>query len=286
VIDLHTHTTASDGRCTPPELVDRAARAGVRVLGLTDHDTIAGCEPTRQACVGAGIEFVPGIEITAVVGEADVHVLGYFIDIDSRSLQDFLSTQRQHRVHRIREMVALLRTHGIVLDAEEILRPGLSDNTKAIGRPYIARALIKAGHVATIGEAFDRWLSPGKPAFVPRIGGSPEEVFGRIHEAGGLASLAHPILTDRDDRIPGYVAAGMDAIEVYHSDHDAAATARYLAIARRFNLAITGGSDYHADDEHGGGGPGSVSLPAADYARLCDLRAAKRATASGASTSS
>jgi predicted metal-dependent phosphoesterase TrpH len=286
VIDLHTHTTASDGRCTPPELVERAARAGVRVLGVTDHDTVAGCAPVGAACEGHGIEFVPGIEITAVVGEADVHVLGYFIDVDSRSLQEFLAAQRRHRVQRIRDMVALLGRHGIHLDAEEILRPGLTDNTKAIGRPYIARALIKAGHVSTISEAFDRWLSPGLPAFVPRIGASPEEVFGRIHEAGGLASLAHPILTDRDERIPGYVDAGLDALECYHSDHDAAATARYLALATQFNLAVTGGSDFHADDEHGGGGPGSVTLPRADYTRLLDLRAARRATASGASTSS
>jgi predicted metal-dependent phosphoesterase TrpH len=286
VIDLHTHTTASDGRCTPPELVERARANGVRVLGVTDHDTIAGCAPAREVCARHGIEFVPGIEVTAVVGEADVHVLGYFVDIDSRSLHEFLARARQQRVQRIRDMVARLATHGIGLDADEILRPGLTDNTKAIGRPYIARALIKAGHVATVSEAFDRWLSPGQPAFVPRIGASPEEVFGHIHAAGGIASLAHPILTDRDDRIPGYVDAGLDAIEVYHSDHDAAATQRYLTIARRFNLAITGGSDYHADDEHGGGGPGSVTLPADDYARLVGLRAARRATASGPSTSS
>jgi len=162
----------------------------------------------------------------------------------------------------------------------------VSDTRKSAGRPWIARAMLDAGHVASIGEAFDRWLTPGRPAFDRRIGASPAEVFGRIKAAGGLATLAHPALLKHDELIAGYVAAGLDAIEVYHSDHDEAATARYLAIARQHSLLVTGGSDFHADDAHGGGEPGDVTLPRVHYDRLLDARAARRATASGASTSS
>jgi predicted metal-dependent phosphoesterase TrpH len=268
VIDLHTHTTASDGRCTPQELVARAARAGVEVLSVTDHDTVSGCAAVADECARAGIEFVSGIEITAVVDGADVHVLGYFMGPESPALQAFLAEQRLRRVSRVREMIDRLAAHGITLDADAILQPGLDDSTKSVGRPWIARALVAGGHVKHVAEAFDRWLSHDRPAFVPRIGASPEEVFGRIHEAGGVASLAHPILVEHDEWIPGYAAAGLDALEAYHSDHDERTTRHYLAIAADLKLAVSGGSDYHADDAHGGGGPGSVSLPREEYERL------------------
>jgi predicted metal-dependent phosphoesterase TrpH len=273
VIDLHTHTTASDGRCTPAQLVARAARAGVQVLSVTDHDTVAGCAAVAGECARAGIEFVSGIEITAVVDGADVHVLGYFMGPESPALQAFLSEQRLRRVIRVREMIGRLAAHGITLDADAILQPGLDDSSKSVGRPWIARALVAGGHVKHVAEAFDRWLSRGRPAFVPRIGASPEEVFGRIHEAGGVASLAHPVLVEHDEWISGYAAAGLDALEAYHCDHDERATKHYLALAANLGLAISGGSDYHADDAHGGGGPGSVSLPREEYERLRSRRA-------------
>jgi predicted metal-dependent phosphoesterase TrpH len=272
LIDLHTHTTASDGRCTPAELVDRAAAGGVSVLAVTDHDTVAGCAAAAEACARANIAFVAGIEITAVLEERDVHVLGYFVDTGSSALQQFLAEQRQRRIDRIREIAQRLAAHGVALDIDAILQPGLADASRAVGRPWIARALVASGHVADVAEAFERWLSPGRPAFVPRIAAEPEEVFRRIHDAGGLASLAHPVQNKRDDRIPHYVAGGLDALEVYHTDHDAAATARYLALASSLNLAVTGGSDFHGDEEHGGGGPGRVSLPREDYERLLDRR--------------
>lgn len=280
MIDLHTHTTASDGRCTPTELVARAAAAGVEVLAVTDHDTVAGCAAAAEACARAHIGFVPGIEITAVVDGADVHVLGYFVQTGSPALEAFLAEQRQRRVDRVREMIASLVPHGITLDADVILQPGLTDSTKAVGRPWIARALMDAGHVPTISEAFNRWLSRGRPAFVPRIGASPEEVFSRIHAAGGIASLAHPVLVKHDEWLPGYAQAGLDALEVYHSDHDAPTTAHYLGIAKTLRLGVSGGSDYHADEAHGGGGPGRVSLPRKHYEGLLRLRATRRASAS------
>lgn len=261
MIDLHTHTTASDGRCSPAELVERAARAGVTVLAVADHDTVAACAAAAEACAKAGIEFVVGAEITAVVDGADVHVLGYFFDRDSPSLQTFLAAQRRRRIERAHEIVRRLGRQGILLDGDAILRPGVADSSKAAGRPWIARAMVAAGYVADISEAFERWLIPGRPAFVPRVGASPEEVFQQIHEAGGVASLAHPGLAKRDERIARYAEAGLDAIEAHHADHEPADVERYLALAARFNLAVSGGSDFHADDGHGGSAPGSVALP-------------------------
>jgi hypothetical protein len=266
LIDLHTHTTASDGRCSPTELVARAATAGVRVLGVTDHDTVAACHPASAACRSAGIEFVPAIEITAVRDGLDVHTLGYFIDVDLPALTAFLGEQRMRRVNRLHEIGERLRRFGIRLDLDAIVQPAVVDRDKAVGRPWIARAMVKAGHVSTVAEAFDRWLAPGRPAFVPRVAASPEEVIDRIHEAGGVASIAHPGLLGRDEWLPGLVGAGLDAIEVYHPDHDPATTARYLDMAAALGVAVSGGSDYHADESHGG--LGSVSLPQEAYQGL------------------
>ena len=280
MIDLHTHTTASDGRCTPEELVSRAQAAGVRVLAVTDHDTLAGCPAASAACARAKMTFVPGIEVTAVAEGADIHVLGYFVQTNSAALLSFLSEQRQRRVDRIREMIDRLATHGIALDAQAILAPALTDSSKSVGRPWIARGLVEGGHVPNIAEAFNRWLSRGRPAFVPRVGASPEEVFERIHAGGGIASLAHPGLLKHDEWLPQYAQNGLDALEVYHSDHDELTTAHYLGIAKTLRLGVSGGSDFHADDAHGGGQPGKVSLPQKHYEGLLRLRAARRASAS------
>ena len=286
MIDLHTHTTASDGRCSPEELVARAAAAGVHVLGLTDHDTLAGCAAAAAACARAKITFVPGIEVTAVADGADIHVLGYFVQTNSPALLSFLSEQRQRRVNRVREMVGRLAAHGIALDADAILAPAVTDSSKSVGRPWIARALVAAGHVPNVAEAFNRWLSRGRPAFVPRVGASPEEVFERIHAGGGIASLAHPGLIKHDEWLPHYAQNGLDALEAYHSDHDELTTAHYLGIAKTLRLGVSGGSDFHADDAHGGGGPGKVSLPQKHYEGLLRLRAARRASASSPGSAS
>ena len=268
MIDLHTHTTASDGRRTPPDLVARAAEAGVTVLSVTDHDTVAGCEPAARACATAGVEFVPGIEITAVRDNADLHVLGYFIDASAPALLTFLDEQRRRRIDRARQMIAQLERLGIPLDADAILRPGVDDATKTVGRPWIARALVESGHVATIAEAFDRWLARGRPAYVPRLAGSPGDVIARIHHAGGVASLAHPGLLGHDEWIPGLAELGLDAVEAYHFDHNPERTQHYVAMADRLGLSVSGGSDYHADQSHGAPAPGSVALPREAYDRL------------------
>jgi predicted metal-dependent phosphoesterase TrpH len=268
LIDLHTHTTVSDGRCSPAELVDRAGRAGISVLSVTDHDTTAGCREAADACARAGIEFVPGIEITAVLDLADVHILGYFIRTDAPGLQAFLTQQRANRIDRVRQIAQRLRELGMPLNPDAIVPPPDDEVGTAVGRPAIADALIAAGHVTTRSEAFERWLGRGRPAFVPRVGAPPAEVIVQIHGAGGIASLAHPGLVGQDAWIPGFVADGLDSIEAYHSKHDRVMTTHYLSLAERFGLVVSGGSDYHGDDGHGAQYLGTIALPPAAFDRL------------------
>jgi predicted metal-dependent phosphoesterase TrpH len=158
-------------------------------------------------------------------------------------------------------MIEKLASFGVELDAEEILRPAIEDPRRAAGRPWIARAMVSRQLVATTDEAFERWLATGRPAFVPRTGASPEEVVAHIHQAGGVASIAHPGLLRRDEWLPALASAGLDALEAYHSEHDDATTARYLEMANTLGLAVSGGSDFHGDPAHGPDRPGAVSLP-------------------------
>ena len=285
MIDLHTHTTASDGRCAPAELVERARAAGVTVLSVTDHDTVAACAATQTACGGAGIAFVPGIEITAVREQVDVHVLGYFIDPKAAALLRFLAEQRQRRFDRIARMIQRLAELGIPLDRDAVLGLALENPGTSIGRPWIARALVAGGYVANTNDAFSQWLSRGRPAFVARGGATPAEVVSHIHAAGGIASMAHPALVRRDEWIAGFASAGLDAIEAYHTNHDEAATGHYRALAANLGLAVTGGSDYHADHSHGSPHPGSVSLAREDYERLVAVRRKADPTAAASTNS-
>lgn len=248
MIDLHLHTTASDGRCSPTALVQRVHAAGVRVFAVTDHDTVAAHAEAAVAAAAHGVTFVPGIEVTAVDRGRDVHVLGYWIDGAQPSFAAFLRDQRARRVARVHAIGAALAAAGAAVDLDPLLthladRPGTS-----VGRPDLARLLVAAGHASSVQDAFDRYLAEGGPAYVPRTGVSPEEAVGLIHGAGGLASLAHPGVTRRDDRLAAWAAAGLDAIEAYHSDHDEADVVRYVERARALRVLVTGGSDFHGDD--------------------------------------
>src|SRR5262245_10682754 len=272
MIDLHLHTTASDGYCTPYELVDRALRGGVTVMAVTDHDTIAAISEVQSAADARGIEVVAGIEITAVESGRDVHMLGYFIDPRHGGLSAFLSSQRAQRVARVEALGLRLAQLGMPIDIGPVLARARQEGGRSVGRPQIATAMIAAGYVANTREAFDRWLATDRPAFVPRRGVPPVDVIDIVHAAGGLASLAHPGQTEVDARIAAYAEAGLDAIEVYHPDHDAAASDRYRTIASRLDLLVTGGSDFHGDADHGGE-PGTVALPLDDWIRLRDAAA-------------
>ena len=274
MIDLHLHTTASDGALAPPELVRRAALAGLTTISITDHDTTAGLRLAEVPARAAGIEMVPGIEITAVADGRDVHMLGYFIDASSASLATFLAAQRADRLRRVSAMAERLAALGCPIDAAPMLADAARG--RSVGRPQVASALVRAGFVQSHDEAFARFLEYGRAAFVPREGVSPVGVIAIVHDAGGLASLAHPGVSARDDLIPALVAAKLDAIEVRHPDHDGVMEARYRDLAGRHGLAVTGGSDFHADDGHHAGALGTVTLPREDFERL---RARRRSSA-------
>lgn len=269
IVDLHLHTIASDGRCAPQELVDRAAAAGVTHMGVTDHDTTAAIADVSAAARPRGIEVVAGIEITAVESGRDVHILGYFIDPADVQLSGFLSRQRAQRVERVKAVGDRLAQLGMPVDIRPLIRQAKEDGGRSVGRPQIARAMIAAGYAADTREAFDRWLATGRPAFVPRAGAPPQEVINIIHSAGGIASLAHPGQTGVDARIAAYVAAGLDALEVFHPDHDKLSTERYRALASHLKLLVSGGSDFHGDPAHGWE-PGAVTLPEHEWLRVRD----------------
>jgi 3',5'-nucleoside bisphosphate phosphatase len=277
VIDLHLHTTASDGLLAPDALVARAASAGLHVISITDHDTTAGLAAAGAAAAERGLRLVPGIEITAVERGRDVHVLGYFFDPASASLATFLRVQRADRVQRVREMAERLRSLGCVIDEESILARA-SGTGRSVGRPALADALVAAGHAADREDAFARWLGHGRPAFVPRRGASGGHVIGLIHAAGGVASLAHPGVLARDDLIPRLASAGLDALEVWHSDHDARQREHYAGLADDLGLAMSGGSDYHGEGVHRAAQIGTVTLPSGEFARLEASARSRQAT--------
>ena len=264
MIDLHLHTTASDGTLPPSVLVERAQRAGIRTLSVTDHDTMAGVPSATVAAAELGLEFLPGIEVTAVLERRDVHVLGYFLDSKPPGLEPFLEAQRQDRRERARKMVGLLADLGAPVDVNELIEQSESDG-RAVARPLIARELVKAGHVRSEQEAFDRWLGDGRPAYVPRQGASPADVVRLISRAGGVSALAHPGLLGRDELIPSLAKAGLVALEVYHSEHDAGRQAHYAKLAKQHGLAACGGSDYHGEDHHRAKFLGKVGLPREEF---------------------
>lgn len=285
MIDLHMHTTASDGRQTPDDLVARAWGAGIRVMSVTDHDTMAGVGPATRAAEPRGMTVVPGIEITSVHGGRDVHVLAYFLPESAPGLQEMLSTQRRLRVERAVEIASRLATLGVPIDADALVRAASAAGGKSVARPQIAQALIDAGHVETIADAFDRYLGEDSPAYVPHSGASPADVVALVTAGGGIASLAHPGYRPKDEIIPVLVDAGLEAIEVYHSSHDEAQQRHYLDFARRYGLLVTGGSDYHGEGARRAEFFGRVQLPQEDFDALLARAGRSFAAASPSGTS-
>jgi predicted metal-dependent phosphoesterase TrpH len=242
-VDLHAHTTASDGTFTPAELVREAARRGVRVLAVTDHDSTEGlAEAMAEARQHPPLEIVPGIEINCDVEGAEIHVLGYCMDYEAPWFQQFCRAQRQERRRRVYRTAERLAALGMPIDPEEVfalVREG------SAGRPHVAQVMVRRGYVKSVREAFDRFLAAGKPAHVPRRKLAPEDAVRLIRRAGGVPVFAHPGLSDRDALIPGLIAAGLMGIECYYPEHSASQRAAYVQLCKDHGLVATGGSDFH-----------------------------------------
>jgi predicted metal-dependent phosphoesterase TrpH len=262
VIDLHMHTTASDGTCTPADLLEHVRRACIDTFAVADHDTVGAVEECVALAERAGLRCIPAVEITAVHEGKDVHMLGYFVDVQSPSLRTFLEEGRTDRLRRARAMSERLAELGVPIDMDRLLEDAGGPNSgKAIARPVVARALVAAGHVSSVQEAFDRFLAEGRPAYCARIGASPAEVVRIIGNAGGVASLAHPGPLKKDSLLEALASQGLTAVECFHSEHDEETTQKYLDLARRLDLAVTGGSDFHGPGTRRAEHFGTVNLP-------------------------
>jgi predicted metal-dependent phosphoesterase TrpH len=246
LIDLHLHTTASDGLLAPAALVARAAASGLKTISVTDHDTAAGLPEAAEAAARHGLRLVPGVEITSIADGQDVHMLAYFIDPSNGSFAAFLRTQRSDRLARVRRIGERLAELRCPIDVDAIMASS-TGTARSVGRPQLADALVAKGYAVDRDDAFNRLLAEGAPAFVPRCGPTPEAVIASVREAGGVASLAHPGVTRMDSIIAPLARAGLAALEVRHSEHDALTEERYRRLAAHHGLAISGGSDFHGD---------------------------------------
>jgi predicted metal-dependent phosphoesterase TrpH len=246
--DLHIHTIFSDGLLSPEEVVERAADIGLKAIGITDHDCIDGIEPTMKAAEHTGVEIIPGVEISASIGQREIHMLGYFIDRHLPELVKLLRNMRASRVERMRRMVELLQENGLYLDIDKVLGP-VTHGT--VGRLHLARAMKQEGLVRSMTEAFDRYIGNGKPCHVEHERLDYTKAIAMIKKAGGVPVLAHPATSIGEEYIPTFAEAGMRGIEVYHSDHRPAEEQRYLEIAEEYGLLVTGGSDCHGVERRG-----------------------------------
>jgi predicted metal-dependent phosphoesterase TrpH len=261
-IDLHSHTARSDGLLEPVELATAARAAGVRLLSITDHDTLAGYRELRAQASGggapealAGLELLPGIELNAVMGdrpeliESEVHVLGLGVDPDDEAFEAILQRQRGERRVRFGRMVDRLREVGMPIDSALADVPPAGDED-ALGRPTLARAMVALGYAKSVEDAFVRFLSRGRPAYVPRGGLGPIEAISAIRAARGVPSLAHFAEgPERRSLMAELIAAGLQGLEVYHGSFDAPTVERMHAVATELRLLETGGTDFHGDRE-------------------------------------
>ncbi|MBI2861906.1 MAG: PHP domain-containing protein [Chloroflexi bacterium] len=274
-IDLHIHTNASDGAYSPADVVELAHEKGLDIIAITDHDSTEGVEEATAAGRRWGVEVIPGVELSADVPSAEVHIVGYFVDYHDRSLQEVLQRLRTSRVQRAQAMVTKLAQLRMPLDWDRV-KAIAGDG--AVGRPHIALAMRERGYVANTGEAFNRYLGRNGPAYVERYKLTPADAVALIRRAGGLAALAHPWIAglenasgpqlDLETLLPALCSAGLKGIETYYSSYSHETVQGLLRVAERFQLIPTGGSDFH------GGGVlpeavlGAVSVPEESLLRL------------------
>jgi predicted metal-dependent phosphoesterase TrpH len=273
--DLHLHTFFSDGTYSPEELVSEAKRFGVGAIALTDHDTVEGCARAAAACESLQIEFIAGAELTAEQNDHEIHILGYCLDTSNQHLLAEIGRFQAVRQNRIHEMVARLNEIHVPLDVAAVFALA---NCKSPGRPHVARALVKAGLCKNLDDAFERFLKKNRPAWVPKFKMSAAAAISLIHEAGGVAVLAHPGLSHNDAVIPSMVEAGLDGLECFHTKHSTAISEHYLELADQYALLVTGGSDCHGMSK---GKPliGTIKLPYQHVEKLKERAAERRASA-------
>lgn len=257
--DFHTHSTASDGTFAPADLLRQASRRGLSILALTDHDTTLGLAPAAAAARELGIRLIPGIELSTDVEPGEIHILGYGIHPDERTLQDTLTTLRRARETRIDRMVERLRSIGVNLDRDTI-RPNTPGGS--VGRPHVAQAMIAAGYVTSVSEAFERYIGNGKPGYIPSQRLTPVEAVRLIVSAGGIAIHAHPLTSPLfPDNLDELVDAGLAGIEAYYGEYTPAQRERLAAIGTERELLISGGSDFHGEHYKHGRDLGAVDIP-------------------------
>jgi len=266
-VDLHLHSTASDGVYTPSEIVHTALERELAVIALTDHDTLGGVAEAQQAAVGTGLEIIAGVEVNSEGDWGDLHILGYYVDLENGPLRERLEAVRDVRVGRARKMVERLTEMGMPLAWEDVrkLAGGAS-----VGRPHVARALVNRGYVRTTQEAFDRFIANDGPAYVPRMRLSPPEVIQTLIGAGGVPVLAHAAHSGKEAvaLIPELVGYGLRGLEVYYPHHSPEEIEMLLGLCREYGLLVTGGSDFHGPGSSEGTQLGSVHVPLECVERL------------------
>ena len=266
-IDLHTHTTASDGSFTPSQLVRHAKEKGLRALAVTDHDTIDGNKEALNAGEREGLEVVPGIEISVDYSPGSMHMLGYFIDTESQRLQEKLALLQDSRSDRNPKIIEKLNALGLDITYDEVVE---ASGGGQVGRPHIAQVLLQKGYATTIQEAFDKYLGKGAPAYFDKFRLNAEDAIAMITDAGGVPVLAHPFTLkctnqgELEELIKHLTGHGLQGIEVYYTEHNEKQISRYRLLAERNNLLLTGGSDFHGANMAGvelGTGRGSLQIP-------------------------
>jgi predicted metal-dependent phosphoesterase TrpH len=272
--DLHIHTYYSDSTLSPQEVVNEAVHAKLACISIADHDTIEAIEETRTAAEEFGLEVIPGIELSSEIEGKDVHILGYFIDPDAPSFREELAKMQQWRIERIKQMIENLRKEGINnIEDDEVLK---LTRTDAVGRPHLAAVLKEKGWVSSIPEAFNKYLGEEHPAYVTKYKQTPYQAIELIRNAGGIAVLAHPMVTQKDELIPDFVKAGLQGLEVYYPNYSNNTIQYYGNLARKHGLVVTGGSDAHGDAKSNTY-IGRVKLPYQFVEELKELRKSRGA---------
>src|SRR3954466_15833325 len=273
-IDLHLHTNRSDGRLTPTELVRLAHTGGVRRMALTDHDTTDGVDEAMAEGKTLGVDVIPGVELGTDSRSGDMHMLGLFLDYHDRAFQETMARFREGRVARVHTIVSNLAGVGVNISVDRVFEIA---GEASVGRPHVAQALLEAGYIKAMPEAFEKWLAYGGPGDVPRDKLSPEDAIGLIHAVGGLAVVAHPYEGKNVlEILPALAQAGLDGVETYYQGYGPDRVAELSALCGKLGLLPTGGSDFHgfplAGHEEVVNYPGSVEIPSS----VLDALAARR----------